>query len=514
MDERKISLGVYDDYKNPRVLFDAIGAHNEFIPVKTKLKTSLSIYDNEYHVVSAAAGDDHALVLYKNGDVYSFGYGESGQLGHPEGIRRMIPAKVKGLPSVKSIFAGSRSSAILSNEGDVYLFTIADVENDMMTIRKVDGLPKIKTLSIAGWYALFVSEEGEVFLYRTKRMRPFASTGLVELPAIDKLEGLPKVRAVSAGSSHAMMLTESGEVYSFGCGRYGKLGHCNLKDEHLPKRIKEIDRAKAVSAGENYSIVLLSNGDVISFGNNTFGELGHGNTDEQRIPKKIEKLKNIKDIAANRFGAILGQRSMFLMEDGSLYLCGLGWFRNAGSEKLLQILSPVKMFGLPKIKNVSVGGNYLVIVTEAGDYYSIGEGGLKTIVCKEAFLEDDGEEIYGLNFEVVDKDFDYGPMNKKELSKTVGQITGSNGKRFNEIEAKTILLDDGNIVKFTIESMYNTDLKYMVDKDRFIGSTVAEVMDNLISNGLTLMQEYYRLFHMVEYEHYLTFSLTITEEYC
>ncbi|RXZ77515.1 hypothetical protein EBB07_30845 [Paenibacillaceae bacterium] len=67
--------------------------------------------------VSAAAGNNHSLVLKENGDVYSFGLGAEGRLGHGNANSLYAPVKIENLPPAKAIAAGGEGFERQVNPG-------------------------------------------------------------------------------------------------------------------------------------------------------------------------------------------------------------------------------------------------------------------------------------------------------------------------------------------------------------------------------------------------------------
>lgn len=76
--------------------------------------------------VSVACGQEHVLMLTDTGRILSYGRGSRGQLGHGDvenvvgGCAQLIDA-LDGVP-IKSIAAGGWHSMALSREGDVYVW--------------------------------------------------------------------------------------------------------------------------------------------------------------------------------------------------------------------------------------------------------------------------------------------------------------------------------------------------------------------------------------------------------
>ncbi|CDQ99088.1 unnamed protein product [Oncorhynchus mykiss] len=63
------------------------------------------------------------VVLLENGDVYTFGYGQHGQLGHGDVNSRGSPTLVQALPGPSvQVTAGSNHTAVLLMGGQVFTF--------------------------------------------------------------------------------------------------------------------------------------------------------------------------------------------------------------------------------------------------------------------------------------------------------------------------------------------------------------------------------------------------------
>ena len=71
--------------------------------------------------IAVAAGESHTLVLCESGEIYSFGRGKDGQLGH--GGEEANKANIVGgleNETVIAVAAGSASSFAITSTGNVY----------------------------------------------------------------------------------------------------------------------------------------------------------------------------------------------------------------------------------------------------------------------------------------------------------------------------------------------------------------------------------------------------------
>ena len=72
--------------------------------------------------VSVSAGDFHSLALTADGAVWSWGYGEDGQLGHGDWQDQLLPKKVEAFAGqhVVAVSVGGTHSLALTADGAVW----------------------------------------------------------------------------------------------------------------------------------------------------------------------------------------------------------------------------------------------------------------------------------------------------------------------------------------------------------------------------------------------------------
>jgi hypothetical protein len=78
-------------------------------------------YFSNIKIVSVACGWQHTLALTSAGDVFSWGYGKHGQLGHGNSSNLDIPKKVKGIEKAEMVECGHSHSATVA-EGMLFMW--------------------------------------------------------------------------------------------------------------------------------------------------------------------------------------------------------------------------------------------------------------------------------------------------------------------------------------------------------------------------------------------------------
>jgi alpha-tubulin suppressor-like RCC1 family protein len=75
---------------------------------------------NHVVVKHVAAGGYHSMVLTRDGDVFTWGWGSHGQLGHGNTGDQLVPKRVEGLTNVTDIAAGDYHGTAVGEGGAVY----------------------------------------------------------------------------------------------------------------------------------------------------------------------------------------------------------------------------------------------------------------------------------------------------------------------------------------------------------------------------------------------------------
>ncbi len=305
-------------------------------------------------IVSISAGMIHGSLLTESGDVYVWGYGNTGRLGLGDQETRLEATKLTG--------ALDDANVVIVENGNGVSFAITD------------------TGKLYGWGQ---NTNGQLGLGdEDNRLSP------VEIDVAGQ-----RVVSVSSGTSHTLVLTEDGAVYGFGGNRDGEAAPDVLEGPGDP--VNEIltphlieglpSDIVAVTADTSTSFAITSDGRVFGWGENDFGQLfvGEDNGDGTFVPtdSKVLVPRELTELPDDVVDVKAGARwAVALTEDGDVYMWGpndegpSGGLDGDPAAETDASFYPVKIDALDGIDVVAIatGPNSVLATAADGTVYSFG----------------------------------------------------------------------------------------------------------------------------------------------
>ncbi|RVW55258.1 Ultraviolet-B receptor UVR8 [Vitis vinifera] len=319
--------------------------------------TYLSALDG-HEVVSVTCGADHTTAYSESfTQVYSWGWGDFGRLGHGNSSDLFTPQPIKALHGlrIKQLLVGTATVWHWgrNQNGQLGLGTT----EDSLVPQKIQAFQSI---------SYYLYSHGDKLLHDFLMLAQAAQLRLVP-------QGV-SVKMVAAGAEHTAAVTEDGELYGWGWGRYGNLGLGDRNDRLVPEKVSTVEGVKMVkvACGWRHTISVSSSGGLYTYGWSKYGQLGHGDFEDHLTPHKLEALQE------NLISEISGgwRHTMALTSDGKLY--GWGWnkFGQVGVGDNVDHCSPVqvKFPHEQKVVHISCGWRHTLAVTERQNVFSWGRG--------------------------------------------------------------------------------------------------------------------------------------------
>ena len=302
--------------------------------------------------VCVAAGELHSAVVTSDGDVYTWGDGFCGQLGHADKRPQTSPKQVThgGLEDecVASIACGSRHTLAVTEDGEVFSWGLGHfgVLGRAYTPFDYDADAAVQAFAAGGEDGVLpgpigqapIPEEGPVVadeeLLVAPAVRDFAAELAAHLDLIANLslddssnqcipqpiESLRHVRVVgaSAGHRHSLLLDDQGGLYSFGSGGTGCLGHGDTESQMYPVRVASFDdtRIRQMSAGVDMSMAVSTTGEVYAWGKTAGGRIGLPEGSNVTLPRQVSHSGPAVDVECGYV------HSVIVGLDGTLTVCG------------------------------------------------------------------------------------------------------------------------------------------------------------------------------------------------
>ncbi|KAH7429287.1 hypothetical protein KP509_09G040000 [Ceratopteris richardii] len=217
-------------------------------------------------VVMISCGPWHTALVTSLGQLFTFGDGTFGVLGHGDLQSISVPKEVeslKGLQTIKVSCGVWHSAAVVeviessnpcSNCSPRKLFTWGD--GDKGRLGHED---------------------------KKQKLVPTCVAALIE----------HNFRDVACGHSLTAGLTLSGQVFTMGSTVYGQLGNPNA-DGKAPALVEKLHDVfiQEIACGAFHFVALTSKGEVYTWGKGANGQLGHGDSSDRKVPTLVEALKD------------------------------------------------------------------------------------------------------------------------------------------------------------------------------------------------------------------------------
>lgn len=182
-------------------------------------------------VVFVTCGSFHSCALASNGEMYSWGAGTLGQLGHNEVRDLAFPKIVRGLGARPVVFAsaGNFATCAVTNEGKVYVWGLNEyMKMGLGASAAADGLGKASNgnnvSSGGGDRSNSMAASAQAQAATLSKAMTAVGDEIVRLPTLVRGLGHKFVRQASLGPYHMAAVTSEGELYTCGRGDFGVLG--------------------------------------------------------------------------------------------------------------------------------------------------------------------------------------------------------------------------------------------------------------------------------------------------
>ena len=320
-------------------------------------------------IVDISCGTVHNLALTEDGNVFSWGSFQGGQLGLSSDILMtkdnkknnekklflssptLIPYFSKNKIKIEKISGGEAHSLALSDKGKVYSWGFGS--NGQLGLGFCED-------SFEPGQGLLQSRRFEPQLIKTfKDYNNYNNTFNQRNKNINNNNNTCnniKIKEIECGKTFSMFINSTNNLYACGINDLRQLGFKDPEprndlfnptiqcDDYIyPSLLKCFENKKVefISCGEGHCLAIVNDinnnrQSIWSWGNNKFGQLGHGSIIKISIPKEIEYLSEFN---MNKFSQVScgGFHSLCLLKSKN----NLEWIEKDYNESILEIIEEI-----------------------------------------------------------------------------------------------------------------------------------------------------------------------------
>jgi len=351
--------------------------------------------------MAVACGEGFTAVVMEKGDLWSFGEGESGELGLGTATDQLLPASVGVADdlfdgeTVVMVAAGTGHTACVTAKGTLWTWG----NGQYGRLGHGDREPRQRPVRLGK--EMYGGSPAVMVACGARHTLVLTGVGLLscgfgddgQLGHGDKAERLvltlvtaegfrgAQIVMVAAGATHSVALGAEGRVWTWGSGRHGQLGHSNEGNRLVPKLLAGEalggSAAVLVSAGWGHTVAVTLEGELWVWGCGGEGQLGLGDQTNRLTPTLVGAESvfvglQVLTVVCGFFNTLV------VTKDGALWTFGNGGDgalgHNARNNRLVPMRIEAQHFGNANIVSVATRvDSHSAVVTEEGNLYTWGE---------------------------------------------------------------------------------------------------------------------------------------------
>lgn len=228
-----------------------------------------------------AIGLNHVIGIRTDGTLWSWGYGEYGQLGLGSSSVKTTPTRVGTATDWMMVAAGNEHSLAIKTNGTLWAWG----RNE--SGRLGDGTTTNRNVPV-------------------------------------QIGSSTQWQSITAGAAHSLAVQTDGSLWAWGGNGYGQLGDSSNSTRNTPVQIGTGQQWKSASAGSLHSLALRSDNTLWAWGANAQGQHGLGDTAARNSPQQVAPGETWLEYAAGFF------HSVAVKSNGSIALWGSNAYGQLG----------------------------------------------------------------------------------------------------------------------------------------------------------------------------------------
>ncbi|MEA1892087.1 MAG: Ig-like domain-containing protein [Campylobacterota bacterium] len=280
---------------------------------------------------SVELGETHSMALSLDGDIYTWGSNEYGQLLSNDTRNRSIPFGVLNISDAKNYSAGLLTSAVIKDDS-----TLVGAGINALMINADDDF---KMLSIGNNHSVVIKNDGTLWSWGANSNGQIGNKGIFKQPSLTQEHSKDdNWTTASASNSFTIALKNDGTMWGWGNNEFGQIGNARYKERRVP--VQEDTNAsdwKIISAGSSHSVAIKEDGTLWSWGKNDSGELGDGTNDSSVVQTQEATASSWSSVSAGY------NHTVAIKEDGTLWAWGDNYYGQVGDDTTQNTNTPLQI---------------------------------------------------------------------------------------------------------------------------------------------------------------------------
>ncbi|XP_057542025.1 PH, RCC1 and FYVE domains-containing protein 1-like isoform X2 [Amaranthus tricolor] len=345
-----------------------------------------------FDVHHIACGVSHAVLITRQGEIFSWGEELGGRLGHGVEADILNPKLIDGLNgfNIELAACGEYHTCAITTSGDLFTWGGGSCNPGMLGHGSEAGhwIPKrvcgpldgvqVSYVSCGPWHTAAVLASGKLFTFGDGTFGVLGHGDRISYTVpreVDALRGLRTLK-VACGTWHTAAIVDTmeneasfdrsfsaaGKLFTWGEGDKGQLGHGDSEVRLIPMYVETlIDKNFCkVACGHDFTVALSTTGRVYSMGSTDYGQLGCPESDG-RVPACVEgKIADnfVEDIAcgSHHVAIVTSKAELFTWGKGSNGQLGHGDIDHRNEPTFVEFMKG------NQVRSVSCGSNFTAII--------------------------------------------------------------------------------------------------------------------------------------------------------
>ena len=307
---------------------------------------------NLNRIKDISARGESAAIVDSAGQVYTWGNGRVGNLGHGTDESEYYPRKVEGVSNASKVAKGYATTYALDKSGQIWgwgqgAFAIGGtVYSPMQAPNSVRGF---KDIAARNYELYALRTDGTVWSHY----------GAVQV------QGISNVSQLECGDDFTVALSGN-TVYTWGNNDKGQLGDGTNVSRETPQAIQ--GSYTKIFTSSRHVLAIGTDGNLYAWGWNSINQLGLNdpNKVDRNVPTKIDSIQNVKYIGTGY------ANSMATLADGTVWAWGEGRSYQFGNGNNQSSWTPIKNTYAQDFTMVSGGSSFNIAINKSGELYTSG----------------------------------------------------------------------------------------------------------------------------------------------